>query len=144
MNSQKYINQNLNNVPQLTRELYYKEYKIYAQVKLPRLIEQLMLNVYNAEQTQQMILIQYAIQTRFEIYILISNLRLLKMQSEQPSTIQLSPIAHFAHLSYLSYLSSRSRKIKYTPEQLKDVLIRLRQLIQSIQTGEPINKKRKI
>jgi hypothetical protein len=137
-------NRNHNDVYYLTQIFHYILYKFYTQTELTRLIELLMLQIYYAETTNQILFIQYSIQTRDNIYKLLVRFRELKTKLNQILTNQMSSNRLIVFKTYLLNFSSRSRPVQYSPEQLKVLLTRLKQLIQSNNNDEPVIKKHKI
>jgi len=138
------IKRNHNDKYYLTQIFDYILFKFYAQTELTRLIELLMLQIYYAELTNQMIFIQYSIETRDNIYKLLVRFRELKTQVNNISTNQMSSNKLIVYMTYLLNFSSRSRPVQYSPDQLKVLLTRLKQLIQSFDSDKPIIKKQKI
>ncbi len=131
---------NQNNMNLIYQVLNYILYKTYVQTELKRLIELLFLQIILAEQTTQTNYIEDAIKTRDNMYRLLIRLRELNIQIDQISKLD----NHNIYMLYLLNMSTYSRSIQYSPDQLKKLLIRLKQLIQSIQTNEHIVKRQRI
>lgn len=138
------IKRNTNDKYYLTQLFNYILFKFYAQTELTRLIELLMLQIYYAELTNQILFIKYSIETRDNIYKLLVRFRELKTQVNNISTNQISSNKLIVYMTYLLNFSNRSRPVRYSPDQLKGLLTRLKQLILSFDSNEPIIKRQKI
>jgi len=135
---------NYNEINCMTCSLNYILFKFYAQTEFQRLIEILIIQLYTFEQTEQINLIKCAIQTRNNMYNLLTRLLHLKTQFNQISTVIFSSNIYNVQMSYLSCLARKSRPIKYSPEQLKGILLILKQYEQSLHIYNPVYKKQKI